>query len=196
MERDTLKDVIRRFNENSVRYCLIGGLALAHHAIPHQTQDVDILVLAEDLPLVQKLFEGHHQRGTSVVMIFEIGETRIDIIPANLRAKRAAVLNAIEDTIEELTIREVNLRDLILLKMWAAPDRPERRKRIQDEADIVSLIELNAEKISVEDIAYICKTLLALAYMPEDVKKYSSQIEWLNSELEKLGLADHCHRIE
>lgn len=43
MERDTVKDVLRRFNEGGVRYCLVGGLALAHHSIPRQTQDVDIM---------------------------------------------------------------------------------------------------------------------------------------------------------
>jgi len=70
MERDTVKDVLRRFNEGGVRYCLVGGLALAHHSIPRQTQDVDIMVLPEDLPLVQRLLKGHEQRGTAVVMIF------------------------------------------------------------------------------------------------------------------------------
>src|SRR3989442_4125472 len=104
MERETVKDVLRRFNESGVRYCLVGGLALAHHSIPRLTQDVDVLVLQEDLPLVQRLLQGHEQRGTAVVMIFQIGDTRIDIIPADLRAKRIAVLEAIEDVLEELPV--------------------------------------------------------------------------------------------
>jgi len=190
MEREVLKDVLRRFNEGGVRYCLVGGLALAHHSIPRQTQDVDIMVLPEDLPLVQSLLKGHEQRGTAVVMIFQIGETRIDIMPANLQAKRTAVLEAIDDLIEELPVRVANLRDLILLKMWAIPDRPERSKRLQDEADVVGLIEMNRERVSVEDIAYICGSLLALAYPPEDAKKYRDQINWLNDELEKAGMTD------
>ena len=63
MEREVVKDVLNRFNKGGVRYCLVGGLALAHHSIPRQTQDVDIMVLSEDLPLVQRLLEGHEQRG-------------------------------------------------------------------------------------------------------------------------------------
>jgi predicted nucleotidyltransferase len=192
MERNTVKDVLRRFNENGVRYCLVGGLALAHHSVPRSTQDVDIMVMPEDLPLVQSLLQGYQQRGTSVVLIFQVGDTRIDIIPANLRATRRAVLDAIDDTIDELPVRVANLRDLILLKMWAALDRPEMVKRNQDETDVIGLIELNPERISAEDIAYICRSLLALAYTPEDVKKYSTQIEWLNTVLEKLGLGDRC----
>jgi predicted nucleotidyltransferase len=190
MERETVKEVLRRFNEHGVHYCLIGGLSLAHHSIPRRTQDVDIMVLPEDLPLVQELLKGYQQRGTAVVLIFQIGETRIDIIPANLRAKRRAVLECIDDVLDELPVKVANLRDLILLKMWAAPDRPERIKRMQDETDIVGLIEMNAEKVSAEDIAYICDSLLKMVYSAEDVQKYRAQIEWLNSELEKLGLSD------
>jgi predicted nucleotidyltransferase len=190
MEQVTVKEVLRRFNESGVRYCLVGGLAVAHHAVPRQTQDVDIMVLPEDLPLVQRLLQGYELRGTAVVMIFQIGETRFDIIPANLRAKRSAVLAAMEDEIDDTPVKVVNLRDLILLKMWAAPDRPEQRKRRQDETDVVGLIELNPDKVSAEDISYICRSLLALAYTPEDMNKYRAQIEWLNGELEKLGLPD------
>jgi hypothetical protein len=195
MDRDVVKDVLNRFNQGGVRYCLVGGLALAHHSIPRQTQDVDIMVLPEDLPLVQLLLKGHERRGTAVVMIFQIGDTRIDIIPANLRAKRAAVLEAIEDVIEELPVKVANLRDLILLKMWAIPDRPERAKRLQDEADVVGLLAMNSGLVSVEDIAYVCRSLQALAYTPEDLDKYRKQIEWLNDELEKAGLTDRQYQI-
>jgi len=46
---------------------------------------------------------------------------------------------------------------------------------------------MNPERFSAEDIAYICRSLLALAYTPEDANKYRAQIEWLNNELEKVG---------
>ena len=190
MERETVKDVLRRFNESGVHYCLVGGLSLAHHSVPRRTQDVDIMVLPEDLPIVQQLLQGYQQHGTAVVLIYQIGETRIDVISANLRAKRAAVLNCIDDALDDLPVKVVNLRDLIFLKMLAAPDRPEISKRMRDESDIVELIEYNSEKVSAEDIAYICKTLLATAYTPDEMQKYRAQIEWLNGALEKLGLSD------
>jgi hypothetical protein len=97
---------------------------------------------------------------------------------------------------DELPVKVINLRDFILLKLWAAPDRPERGKRLQDEADIISLIELNPEKVSAEDIAYICRTLLGMAYLPEEMKKYRAQVEWLNSELDKLGLSDRRYPLQ
>ena len=195
MKQETVKEVLRRLNESGVRYCLVGGLALAHHSVPRQTQDVDILVLPEDLPLVQNLLQGHEQHGTPVVMVFQIGETRIDIIPANLRAKREAVLGFIEDLLDGMTVRVVNLRDLILLKLLAIPDRTEKRKRMLDETDVVGLIEMNPQRISAEDIAYISRNLLGLAYTPEDTNKYRAQVEWLNEVLKELGLADLCYPL-
>ncbi len=174
---------------------LVGELALAHHSIPRLTQDMDVLVLPEDLPLVRRLLRGHEQRGTSAVLIFQIGDTRVDVIPANLRVKRIAVVEAIGDLIEELPVKVASLRDLILLKMWAAPERPERGKRLQDEADVVGLIEFNPENVSTEDIGYICRGLLSLCYTPEDVRTYRAQIEWLNGELEKLGRTDLQYKL-
>src|SRR5438270_3600245 len=164
MDRETIKDVLRRLNENGVRYCLVGGLALAHHSIPRVTQDVDLLVLPEDLPRVEELLRGHELRGTSVALIFKIGETRFDIIPANLRSKRQAVLDAIDEIFEGETIRVANLRDMIFLKLWASGERHELAKRMQDEADVIGLIELNPEQVSGEVIAHVCRTLLATAY--------------------------------
>jgi predicted nucleotidyltransferase len=196
MERATVKEVLRKFNEAGVRYCLVGGLALAHHSIPRQTQDVDIMVLPEDLPLVKELLAGHQLRGTAVVMIFQIGDTRFDVIPAILRAKRTSVLGAIEDAFEGLTVKVANLRDMILLKMWAATERPERSKHLQEEADVIALIEFNPDKISAEDIGYVSRNLLALAYTPEDADKFRAQVEWLNSELLKLGLINLCYPIK
>jgi hypothetical protein len=196
MELDAVKEVLRRLNESGVRYCLIGGLALAHHSIPRATHDVNLLVLPEDMAQVQQVLKGYQQRGTAVVLIFQVGNTRIDVQPANLRAKRTAVLSAIEDVLEDLPVRVANLRDLILLKMWAVPDRPELVKRHQDETDIIGLIQFNSEKISAEDIAYICRTLLAMVYTPDEVKKYRAQIEWLNDVLDKLGLSDRRYELE
>ena len=196
MERETVKELLRRLNESGARYCLVDGLALAHHSIPRLTQDVDMLILPEDLPLAQQALAGHELRVTAVVLIFQIGATRIDMIPANLRAKRAAVLGAIDDVIDDLPVKVVNLRDLILLKLWAVPERPEMAKRTQDETDVIGLIEYNSEKVSAEDIAYICRALLATAYTPENVKKYRAQIEWLNGVLEKLGLSDRRYDLQ
>jgi hypothetical protein len=190
MERENIKRVLQLFNEKGIRYCLVGGLALAHHSIPRVTQDVDVMVLPEDLPAIQGLLKGHERRGTAVVQISEIGKTRFDIIPANLRSKRQAVLEAVNEDFEGESIKVASLRNLIFLKLWASSERHERLKRAQDETDVIGLIELNPEAVSAADIAYVCSTLLALAYTPEDVRKYQAKIDWLNGILDELELSD------
>jgi hypothetical protein len=81
------------------------------------------------------------------------------------------------------------------LKLWAIPDRTDKRNRMMDEADVVGLIEMNPERISAEDIAYISRNLLGLAYTSEDTNKYRAQVEWLNDVLKELGLADLCYSL-
>jgi hypothetical protein len=67
---------------------------------------------------------------------------------------------------------------------------------VRDEADVVELIEFNPGRVSPNDVAYVCRNLLALAYTPDDVRKYRNQIEWLNDVLNKLGLPDHRYPLK
>jgi len=55
---------------------------------------------------------------------------------------------------------------------------------MQDETEVVGLIEMNSDRISAEDIAYISRNLLSLANTSEDTNKYRSQVEWLNRVFE------------
>ena len=44
---DTVRDyeeLLRLFNKHRVRYCVVGAYAVAFHAIPRFTKDLDILV--------------------------------------------------------------------------------------------------------------------------------------------------------
>jgi hypothetical protein len=43
---DRLKDVFRSFQENEVRYLVIGGIASVLHGVPRATFDLDILIEA------------------------------------------------------------------------------------------------------------------------------------------------------
>ncbi len=43
---DRLKDVFRSFQENEVRYLVIGGIAVVLHGVPRATFDLDILIEA------------------------------------------------------------------------------------------------------------------------------------------------------
>ncbi len=55
---------------------------------------------------------------------------------------------------------------------------------------------MNSEKVSAAEITYICQSLLAMVYTPQDEQKYRAQIEWLNGELEKLGWSDRRYDLQ
>jgi hypothetical protein len=88
----------------------------------------------------------------------------------------------------------VSVRDLLLLKLFAIPDRPALDKRRQDEADVTALLSQNADNISQEDITYLVRTLLGLAFTREDAEKYQKLIVWLNETLDLLGMADRRYQ--
>ena len=48
VEKD-YEDLLRLFNKYKVKYCVIGAYALAFHARPRYTKDMDIFVLPDDI---------------------------------------------------------------------------------------------------------------------------------------------------
>lgn len=193
LQRETVKEIFRRFNTGGVRYALIGGLAHAQYAPPRATQDIDFMVLAEDVGKVRQLFPDCYLRGTAIAGVYELEGARFDVQPANLRAQIAVVTHAVDDTYEEEPIKVASVRDLLLLKLWAAAERPEPAKRMRDQTDVVELLAYNADKITAADIAYVCQNLLALGYTAEEAAKYRQSIVWLNRMLDELGMSDRKH---
>ena len=127
-------------------------------------------------------------------MVFDVEGTHLDVLPATLRYSRTAIDNAVEVMVHDIPAKVVSVRDLLLLKLFAIPDRPALDKRRQDEADVTALLSQNADNISQEDITYLVRTLLGLAFTREDVEKYQQLIMWLNETLDLLGMADRRYQ--
>jgi hypothetical protein len=194
MERERVRDILRALNEAQIHYAIIGGVAMGYHSIPRATQDIDVLVSREDIPRVQRLLQPYYRRGTAVVMVFDVEGTHLYVLPATLRSGRTAIENAIDVLVHDIPAKVVSVRDLLLLKLFAIPDRPALDKRRQDEADVTALLSQNADNISQEDITYLVRTLLGLAFTREDVEKYQRLIVWLNETLDLLGMADRRYQ--
>jgi hypothetical protein len=192
---ETVKRVLETLDKNQIPYAVIGGLAVSHHAVPRLTQDVDLAVRQEDMGRIRALFPGAYQRGTSVVEIYEISGTRVDFLPAKLRYQRETVANAVRGQIQGLPAKVASLRDLLLLKMFAAPDRHELDARRSDEADITSLLRINAATITPQDIRYIGDRILELCFTAEDHAKSVKQIQWLNDTLRQLHMSDRVYPL-
>jgi Nucleotidyl transferase AbiEii toxin, Type IV TA system len=194
MERERVRDILRTLNEAQIHYAIIGGVAMGYHSIPRATQDIDVLVSREDIPRVQRLLQPYYRRGTAVVMIFDVEGTHLDVLPATLRYGRTAIENAIDVLVHDIPAKVVSVRDLLLLKLFAIPDRPDPVKAMQDRTDVAALLRDNADTISQEDITYLVRTLLGLAFTRQDVEKYQQLIGWLNETLDLLGMADRRYQ--
>jgi hypothetical protein len=189
---DTVKRVLEVLEQNQIPYAVIGGLAVSHHSVPRLTQDVDLIVRTEDAGRFRALFPGCYQRGTAVVEVYDIDGTRVDVLPAKLRYQREVVARAVPGAIQGTPARVAAVRDLLLLKMFAAPDRPELRARRQDEADITGILQMNQDKVTKEDIRYVGDRMLELCFTAEERAKAVKQLEWLNDTLAQLGMSDRA----
>jgi hypothetical protein len=189
MQREKVRWLFEQLNEHGIRYALVGGLAVAHYAIPRMTQDVDILVLQEDAGKLLQLLRPYYARGTAQVMFFLIDETRLDVLIATLRYQRAAVLNAQEGTYEGVPVKVINPRDLVLMKLLAAWERPSEVDREQDRVDIMRILSAFGHQLIPDDIAYIAERLRELCFLPEEFARWRERMEWLNQTLHRLNLA-------
>jgi hypothetical protein len=192
---DTVKRVLETLDQNQIPYAVIGGLAVSHHAVPRLTQDIDLVVLHEDTGRVRALFPGCYQRGTAVVEVYDVEGTRVDFLPAKLRYQREVLRNAGPGEIQGTKARVASVRDLVLLKMFAAPNRHELSARRQDEADITGLLQFNASTITGEEIRYIGDRLLELCFTAEDRAKTVSHLRWLNDTLTQLHMSDRLYPL-
>ncbi len=192
---ETVKRVLETLDRNHIPYAVIGGLAVSHHAVPRLTQDLDLVVLQEDMKRIRALFPGSYRRGTAVVEVYDIDGTRVDLLPAKLRYQREVVQSAVPGEIEGMPAKVASVRDLLLLKMFAAPPRPELRARKQDETDITALLELNAATVTAEDIRYVGDRLLELCFTAEDRTQATSQLQWLNDTLAQLHMSDRIYPL-
>jgi hypothetical protein len=155
-----------------------------------------VLVRRDDIPRLQRLLQPYYRRGTAVVMVFDVEGTHLDVLPATLRYGRIAIDNAIEVLVYDIPAKVAAVRDLLLLKLLAIPDRSDPVKAMQDRTDVAALLRDNADNISQEDMRYLVRNLLGLAFTREGVQKYQQLIAWLNETLALLGMADRRYQEE
>lgn len=123
-------------------------------------------------------------------MVAPAVEPRSEFLCPGKNGIETSVAIAVDDTYEGEPIKVASMRDLLLLKIWAAAERPELTKRMRDQADVAELLTYNADKITSADIAYICQTLLTLGYTLEEATRYRRSIAWLNQTLDELDMPD------
>jgi len=117
--------------ESSGPYCLMGGLAVDCYVEPVYTPDVEFVVIASSLHLLQV----HSKPGSQLRIQFTTDE-RYQAFLA--RSTEAEVLG--------LRVKVASLQDVTQGKLWAYGDSHRRlSKRKKDELDLIRLAEAHPE---------------------------------------------------
>lgn len=128
------KDLLQAFADHKVRYLIIGGYAVAYHAAPRFTKDIDLWI--EDTTQNQKRLEdalNHFGAPASIVddlaacrgldvVWMGIPPTRVDMmktVPGNLTFEEA-YRKRVEDKWDETAVVILSRDHLIVLKRASA----------------------------------------------------------------------------
>ena len=148
VEKD-YEDLLRLFNKNKVRYCVVGAYAIAFYAKPRYTKDIDILIdpdIKNAWNIVKTLEEfgfgdcklsiaDFSKKGRIIQLGYE--PVRIDIITSIGRINFKEIWkNKKRGLYGKEKIFFIGLKDLIKIKKIS--------KRKQDQADLEILRRINA----------------------------------------------------
>ena len=140
------KRLVLEFEKLKVRYVLVGGVAMAFHAEPRFTRDIDILIDSDDFDKAKGVLEkdGYFESASPWIfrnmaielhrflkVVNEEDEMLIDILVPKSDEIRKIINNALEAESEEGKVLVANKKDLIFLKKG--------RGSKQDQADIERL---------------------------------------------------------
>ena len=143
---DEFHKIVRRFQAEGIAYALIGGVAVAFHAEPRFTRDIDLLIREADLERVTEVLkrEGYFKSTSPwaledsnlILHRFLRAEGSsgmiIDILVAGDSRHEQIIKNALEAESEKVGVVKVaDKADLIWLKR--------KRNSKQDQADIARL---------------------------------------------------------
>lgn len=139
------EEFLELFNKHEVRYCLIGAFALAFHAQPRYTKDIDVLVEASE-ENAEKILTALNEFGFGTLDlnpadfsapggIIQLGyePVRIDIIKASPDLDFPKIWrNRVQGPYGELRVNYIARQDLVRLK--------KKSNRPQDKADLATLL--------------------------------------------------------
>lgn len=133
-------------------FALIGGLALASHNVIRATQDIDLLIAAEDADRAEaaltKLQYNREYRGPDAANYLR-GDERVDLLYASRPIARRLLDASTPRQTTFGTLRIVGIEGLIGFKLQALCNDP---RRTQDQEDIRALLRANRASINMTEV--------------------------------------------
>jgi hypothetical protein len=147
-----IAEVAAALNAIGARFALIGGLALASYKVVRATQDVDLLVEAEnadaiDAELARLGYRCLHRSGDAAN--YARGDERVDFLYASRPTARRLLAGATELKTALGELRVVSAEGLIGFKLQGLVNDP---RRTQDLEDIRALLRANRAALDIEEL--------------------------------------------
>ena len=149
------ENLLEKFAEKEVSFALIGGFALQAFGYSRATQDVDLLISAEDIQKVKEILSNMsyriiHESENAINFWSDTAPLgNIDILIACRKYSRAMLNRAvIKDILGKYSIQVIIPEDIIGLKIQSSSNDPSRWS--QDMADIRQMIQLHKQTLNVE----------------------------------------------
>jgi hypothetical protein len=146
----TLEKITKRLKELNVPYAVAGGMALFFHGLRRFTEDVDIIIRREDLPLLHHKLEGLGYipvfSGSKNLRDAESG-VRIEFLvsgeyPGDGKPKPVAFPDPKTVSQDKDGISWLSLKSLIELKLASGSTNPARLKDLADVQELIRILNL------------------------------------------------------
>ncbi len=175
----TFELVLKEFQEQSIDFAVIGGLALQQFGVTRTTNDIDFLVLISDKDKVKEVMKKLHydlkHESIDVLNFFSKHSSfdRIDFLIAHRKyalamLERAALREVLDGAFK---IKFLKPEDQIGLKVQSSKNDPERYH--QDMADIKALMKINYNDLDMS----LVKEYFSLFNREPEFNKLIQEIE-------------------
>ena len=148
VDRDNFLDRVLDFVKSSgVRYCIIGGTGVNAYAYPVVTEDLDIVVAAEDIGAIETALAQHFKvrrfpHSINVSAPPSKLQIQIQTDPRYFEYVHHAEMRDVMD----YQLPVARIEDILQGKIWAAIDADRRQsKRQKDLADIARILEVSPD---------------------------------------------------
>jgi hypothetical protein len=149
-----MRRLAKHLESEGIAYAVIGGMALAAHGYVRMTLDVDVLLTPEGLALFRKKLVGcgYAADFPGAVKSFRDTETNVKIevitageFPGDGLPKPVSFPDPVGQTIEEDSVRVINLEKLIELKLASGLSAGNRLRDLADVQDLIMALNLPLE---------------------------------------------------
>ena len=142
---DFLDRVLEFLRSSGVRYCVIGGTGVNAYADPVVTEDLDIVVAADQIEALQASL-AHHFKVRRFPHSINVSEppSKLQVRIQTDQRRPISVRGPCGDRdVMDFKIPVARIQDILQGKIWAVMDSDRRRsKRQKDLADIARILEV------------------------------------------------------